>query len=187
MEATQFSHDELRHVTEWHGCQQRHSLGPADPTTVVVARCGPTISSRLIALFNQAQYDTWAAFDPKAWGFTVDLHARAFRLHGLNSSSELAAASMAQAATGVPITPYDPLYKNITGLWLFLFFLLGVASFQRVVENFTGHSAFAVGFTLLAVLGTNLVHYIAKEPSMGHATVFTLTSIATRILLELKP
>jgi hypothetical protein len=96
-------------------------------------------------------------------------------------------ATLAQAATGVPITPYDPLYKNITGLWLFLLFLFGVASFQRVMENFTGHSAFAVGFTLLAVLGTNLVHYIAKEPSMGHATVFTLTSIATRILLEQKP
>lgn len=63
---------------------------------------------------------------------------------------------------------------------------MGVASFQRVVENFKGHNTFAVSFTLLAVLGTNLLHYIAMEPSMGHATVFTLTAIANRILLEQK-
>lgn len=92
-------------------------------------------------------------------------------------------AQLAQAVYGSPITPYDPLYKNITGLWLFLFFLFGVGSFQKVVEHFTGHTTFAVGFTLLVVLGTNLVHYIAKEPSMGHAAVFTLTAIATRRLL----
>lgn len=28
-------------------------------------------------------------------------------------------AKLAQAATGVALTPYDPLYKSITGFWLF--------------------------------------------------------------------
>jgi hypothetical protein len=114
VEATQFPHDKLQHVTEQHGSQQRHSLGPANLATVVVARRGPTISSRLIALVNQALYDTWAAFDPKAWGFTVDLYARAFRVDGLNSSSELVAASMAQAATGVLRSVGAGLFANQT-------------------------------------------------------------------------
>ena len=82
--------------------------------TVVAARRGPTISSRLLALVNQALYDAWAAFDPKARGFTIDLHAQAFGLPGLNASSELVAAAMAQAAAGVLRSVGASLFANQT-------------------------------------------------------------------------
>jgi hypothetical protein len=82
--------------------------------TVVAARRGPTISSRLLALVNQALYDTWAAFDPKARGFTVDLHAQAFDLSGINASSELVAVAMAQAAAEVLRSVGASLFANQT-------------------------------------------------------------------------
>ena len=67
-----------------------------------------------MALVNQALYDTWAAFDPKARGFTIDLHAQAFGLPGVKSSAELVAVAMVQAAAGVLYSAGASLFANQT-------------------------------------------------------------------------
>ena len=84
---------------------------------------------------------------------------------------------------GAP-SPYDPFYKNITAAWLLALFIFGVWAFQRTAEILTGNKFYSALASLGVALATNLIHYIAKEPSMGHATVFALTAINSHLILK---
>ncbi|MEY3902728.1 MAG: hypothetical protein RL189_2034 [Pseudomonadota bacterium] len=94
------------------------------------------------------------------------------------SSKILGAVDIAQH------TPYDPFYKIITAAWMFVFYLFGIYFFQRLLEKFTHNRLCSAACALTIVLGSNLVHYISKEPSMTHGTIFSLTSITSLLLVS---
>lgn len=81
-------------------------------------------------------------------------------------------------------TPYDPFYKIVTASWMLIFYILGLSSFQKLMESFTHDKIFSSLFSVVVVLSTSLIHYVAKEPAMSHGAVFSITSFATLLLLS---
>lgn len=96
-------------------------------------------------------------------------------------------ATVAETFLGWEVSPFDPFYKNITAAWLLILYLLGVAAFQRVIYYYSRNNLYSAAFTVTTVLGTNLIHYYAKEPSMSHGAVFALAALATWILIQQRP
>jgi hypothetical protein len=81
-------------------------------------------------------------------------------------------------------TPYDPFYKIITAAWMFVVYLFGVYFFQRLLEKLTNNRLYAAACAFTIVVGSNLIHYVSKEPSMTHGTIFSLTSVTSLLLVS---
>ncbi len=96
------------------------------------------------------------------------------------------AAQVQGMAQDLRLTPFDPLFKNVTAAWLVCLYLFGVAAFQSSVNHFAQDRFFSMIFTLVTVLGSNLVHYISKEPAMAHGAVFSLSAIATLAIFKMQ-
>jgi len=62
---------------------------------------------------------------------------------------------------------------SLVGLIVFSFYLLFLA-----LKNYTVKDNIAIFFCGTALLGTNLLHYIAKEPTMAHGAGLALANIA---------
>lgn len=85
----------------------------------------------------------------------------------------VAARYLVHSPTDGLSTPYQ-----VAVVWsLIAFYVASFALLYRAMLDLGVSRMWALGFCLTSLVGTNLVHYIAKEPSMAHASGMALLNV----------
>ena len=88
--------------------------------------------------------------------------------------------------TPFPVDGVSPPYQIIVAGSLALFYIVGICFFYRAMVKFGCAKETALFFSVMAIAATNIIHYLAKEPAMTHATNATIAAIILLISVSKK-
>jgi hypothetical protein len=92
------------------------------------------------------------------------------------------AGHLAARAAGAPADGVSMPYQVSVALWLLLLTCAGHAALYAALVSRGVRASLALFFVAMQLLGTNLIHYAAKEPAMPHAVDVALAGVVAWLI-----